>query len=188
MTSPFEVSGAAHLPASLDGVAQTLLRVEGFASSVAGRLQAMKTLFGAGSPCRIAEAEASDRLWRDIRDGSRIASPPENAIWRISVKPTDGPTLVRDLSALDIAYHYYDWSGGLVWLSVPAQADAGAGRIRRELNGRGHATLVRAPDPIRNTTAVFEPLAEPLMRITSGIKLSCDPRRMLNPCIMYPEI
>jgi glycolate oxidase FAD binding subunit len=38
---------------------------------------------------------------------------------------------------------------------------------------------------VRAAVPVFQPLAEPLMRLTAGIKASFDPAGVLNPGRMY---
>jgi glycolate oxidase FAD binding subunit len=52
----------------------------------------------------------------------------------------------------------------------------------------GHATLVRAPAEVRAAIDVFEPLAEPLMRVTREIKAAFDPAGVLNPGRMYAGV
>jgi glycolate oxidase FAD binding subunit len=47
---------------------------------------------------------------------------------------------------------------------------------------------VRAPAEVRATVDVFEPQDEALMRLTSGIKASLDPKGILNPGRMYAGI
>ena len=54
--------------------------------------------------------------------------------------------------------------------------------------GSGHATLVRAPETLRAAVPVFEPLPEPLMRVTAGIKTSFDPAGIFEPGRMYAGI
>ena len=77
---------------------------------------------------------------------------------------------------------------------MAAAGDAGAAAIRAALkeagNGQtiGHATLVRAPDEVRRTVDVFEPLAPPLLKLTRDIKSSFDPDGILNPGRMYAGI
>ena len=45
---------------------------------------------------------------------------------------------------------FYDWAGALIWLEVPAAADAGAADVRRAVATRGgHATLIRAEPEVR---------------------------------------
>jgi glycolate oxidase FAD binding subunit len=52
----------------------------------------------------------------------------------------------------------------------------------------GHATLVRAPAETRAAIDVFEPMSEPIRRLTAGIKASFDPVGILNPGRMHAGI
>ena len=83
--TPFEVTGAAHLPQGLGDGPATLLRLEGFAGSVATRARALAAALGRFGAARVADGD-----WPLIRDGAIFAGR-EGAVWRISVKPTDGP-------------------------------------------------------------------------------------------------
>ena len=80
---------------------------------------------------------------------------------------------------------FFDGGGGLVWLATAATGDAGAATVRAALGSGGHATLVRAPEAVRAAVPVFEPLSEPLMRITAGLKAAHDPAGLFNPGRMY---
>jgi glycolate oxidase FAD binding subunit len=189
--SPFGVSGAAHLPADLErNVACTLVRIEHHTESVdyrLGRLAELLAPFGPGR--RLAEDEAA-ALWRDIRDCVPLAKPASSLIWRLSVVPSRAPEIVAAIGRSLALRYFYDWGGGLIWLAMEPCADAAAPIVRGAIaaTGGGHATLVRAPNDIRAAVSVFEPLTEPLMRITRGIKASFDPGGVLNPGRMYVEI
>jgi glycolate oxidase FAD binding subunit len=84
---------------------------------------------------------------------------------------------------------FYDWSGGLIWLEVPASADAGTAEIRRvvAIHG-GHATLIRAEPSVRASVDVFQPLSPAVERITLGLKEAFDPAGILNPGRMYANM
>jgi glycolate oxidase FAD binding subunit len=191
LTSPFQPTGAAHLPAGiLKQQSVTLIRVEGFGVSVSYRLEALRELLKAKAEGTILDDEHSAKLWQDIRDCCFLSAPREAAIWRLSVAPAEGAEVVAALrSVLSAMRHFYDWGGGLIWLSVDSGGDAGAFSIRQVL-GRfgGHATLVRASAETRTASSVFQPLAEPLMKLTAGIKASFDPDRLINPGLMYAGI
>lgn len=108
-------------------------------------------------------------------------------IWKLSVPPATGPAVaaaIRDRLDADL---YFDWAGGLIWVSAPPASDAAA-VIRGALNGAGHATLVRAPDDVRASADVFHPLAEPLMALSRRVKDSFDPRGILSPGRMYAGV
>ncbi|MGO4172374.1 FAD-binding protein [Bosea sp. TAF32] len=188
--SPFEPMAAAHLPAGLAGeAAVTLLRLENFPDSIEYRAGELALLLGEyGVPDRL-EGEGMAELWRDIRDAAFFAGTDE-AVWRLSLKPTDGPKAAAAIGRmLPGARWFYDWGGGLVWLAVSADGDAGTAAIRTALKPLGgHAMLVRAPDAVRDSVEVFQPLAEPLMRVTAGIKKSFDPAGIFEPGRMYAGI
>jgi glycolate oxidase FAD binding subunit len=188
--SPFEVSGAAHLPSGIGSAqARTLLRIENFAHSVDYRLRELQKLLGGlGESLRLIETEA-DALWRDVRDCRFFAEPRDTAVWRISTAPMRAASLVARLTREVDLRHFYDWGGGLIWLSLPEREDAGAAAIRAALGSLGgHATLVRGSPDLRSRVDVFEPLALPLTKITAGIKASFDPDAVLNPGRMYAGI
>ncbi len=188
--SPFEPMAAAHLPAGIGGVAaRTLLRLENFSDSIAYRGAALADLCDQhGRPEQI-EGEASAALWAELRDAAFFAGTRE-AVWRLSLAPMNGPRATATIArSLPQARWFYDWGGGLVWLAAPAAGDAGAAAIRSAIRPLGgHATLVRAPDAVRAAVPVFEPLAEPLMRVTAGIKQSFDPAGIFEPGRMYAGI
>jgi glycolate oxidase FAD binding subunit len=190
LTSPYEISAAAHLPAGIgSSQSRTLLRIQNFASSVDYRLrEVQKLLMPFGDGLRLIEEEA-DALWRDIRDCCFFAEPRDRAVWRISTAPTRAAALVACLTREFDLQHFYDWGGGLIWLSVPEADNAGARGIRTALaTTGGHATLVRGSPDLRTRIDVFEPLAAPLMKITAGIKASFDPDAVLNPGRMYAGV
>ncbi|POF34638.1 glycolate oxidase subunit GlcE [Roseibium marinum] len=181
MGSSAEVSGAAHLPGGIDGEAgKTVLRLEGFETSVDYRFKTLEKLLAEfGAPARLAEAE-SGALWRSIRDVLPFAGS-QTPVWRVSVAPASGPRLVELLKAkLDIRA-FFDWSGGLVWLSCD---DGGIHEteIRAALQeaGGGHATLVRADPSVRSTVPVFQPQPAPLAALSRRLKEQFDPKGILN--------
>ncbi len=188
--SPFEPMAAAHLPAGIGAdQARTLLRLENFSASIDYRRGELATLLATHGAPELIEGEASQALWLDVRDARAFAGTDE-AVWRLSLTPGNGPRATAAIAkAIPDARWFYDWGGGLVWLGAPAEGDAGAAAIRAAIAPLGgHATLTRAPDAVRASVAVFEPLAEPLMRVTAGIKTSFDPAGIFEPGRMYAGV
>lgn len=186
--SPFEATGAAHLP-GVDGEgARTLVRIEGFDASVTYRLGELRRLLGEYGEPAIVEGADGEAMWRGVRDVAPLVTPADRAVWRISTAPTRGPALVAAIAGETEARALYDWGGGLVWLAVEASA-AAADLVRHATRAHGgYATLIRAPADLRAAIDVFEPLSEPLMRITKGIKTSIDPHGIFNPGRMYAGV
>lgn len=181
LATPFDVTGAAHLPADGGGAAQTLLRVEGMAAQAGYRADALADRLSAfGSVSRV-EAPEDAAHWAAVRDVTRFADRP-GAVWRLSIRPSDAPAVVAALAAERDIDVQYDWGGGLVWLLTPEDGDAGAAQIRAEIARRGgHATLVRASDATRAAVEVFEPEPAELARLSAGLRGRFDPDGILNP-------
>lgn len=181
LTTPFEVSGAAHLPGA--GGAGTLIRLEGFAHSLAYRARELTRLLAPFGAVETVEGAASAALWSGLAALAPLAGGENLAVWRLSVKPSDGPKVVAAIGeSLPVAGHCYDWGGGLVWLAVPAAEDGGVFAIRAAVAASGgHATLVRAPADLRAAVPVFQPEGAALARLAEGIRRSVDPDGLFNP-------
>ncbi|WP_420412026.1 glycolate oxidase subunit GlcE [Roseibium sp.] len=180
--SSAEVSGAAHLPSDLNGAAsRTVLRLEGFSTSVDYRFKTLEKLLGAyGSVSRLVEAQSVE-LWRSIRDVFSITDGTA-PVWKVSVAPTSGPELVRLLKEQLNIRAFYDWSGGLVWISCDDGADhSEAIRKAVKQSGGGHATLVRGEPSVRSSVDVFQPQPKPLEALSRRLKEQFDPKGILNP-------
>ncbi|MCR9281582.1 MAG: glycolate oxidase subunit GlcE [Rhodobacteraceae bacterium] len=182
MGSSAEVSGAAHLPAGVNGgSSSTVLRLEGFSTSVDYRFKTLQALLGTyGTPSRL-EASETGALWQTIRDVKPYAGG-ETPVWRLSVAPTAGPQLVASLREAFELQAYYDWSGGLVWLSC-LDGSLHEAEIRAAVDavGGGHATLVRADASQRSNVPVFHPQPAPLAALSRRLREQFDPKGILNP-------
>jgi glycolate oxidase FAD binding subunit len=115
--------------------------------------------------------------------------PAGSPLWRLSVPPAAAAARMGELEPLPLQW-LADWAGGLLWLALKdAPADGGAAAIRAALAPHGgHATLIRAPAALRGEVGVFQPQAAPLARLSTRVKESFDPKRILNPGRMYAEI
>ena len=187
--SPYEITGAAHIPSVDQAGASTLLRIEGFSFSVEYRLGELRRLLKRYGTPDIVERKGADALWQSVRDATLIADPRDRAVWRVSTAPTKAPELTAAIARSLDARWFYDWGGGLVWIATDPRGDAGAAAIRKALRTTGgHATLVRAPAEVRAAVDVFEPQAEALMRVSAGIKASFDPAGIFSPGRMYAGV
>lgn len=166
--SPFEVTGAAHLGD------ETLLRIEGFAGSVAYRLEELRKIAaGFGAVTTITDPDASAARWRDIRDVIPLAAV-EGDLWRISVRPSAAPTVIAALPGAGT--YMMDWGGGLIWAVVPHATD-----VRAALDAtQGHATLIKGHADV----PTFQPEPAPLAAISQGLRAKFDPRGILNSGVM----
>jgi glycolate oxidase FAD binding subunit len=202
LNSPHEVSGAAFLPSAVAarsrvasvaaaGSGIAAVRTEGHTPSVSYRAGEIVAMLRPQGETDLLDPEDSALLWREIGDAAALVEPPERPIWRVSLTPSAGPAFAAAVAAQASADALFDWGGGLVWLALPSDtAEAGAAMVRAALaaNGGGHATLVRAPDAVRASVPVFEPLAGPLAALTARVKEGFDPLRVLNPGRMYAGV
>lgn len=199
MGLPYEVSGAIHLQAPLamrlgsvsehaDPQAVTAIRLENFSPAIARRAGELKTELSAYGELEELDHGASLEFWTELRALSFLQGSTD-PVWRISTAPKMGPRVVQAISGYMGCKAAYDWSGGLVWLEVPASADAGSADIRRVIATRGgHATLVRADLPVRAAVEVFQPLEAGVQRLSRKLKDVFDPAGILNPGRMYAEM
>lgn len=184
--SPFDVSGAAHDPRGDGGRPLTMIRIEGFQKSVAYRSDSLRQLLaesgaaGAAMTVETGSQPVADR-WNAIRDVGAFHDQA-GAVWRLSVKPSDGPRIVEAIGASMDVRALYDWGGGLVWLLVPELGDAGASLIRGVVAERGgHATLFRAPDQVRERIEAFQPENPVIATLSENLRRQFDPHGILNP-------
>ena len=178
MGSPHEVSGAAHLGD------RTALRVEGVAPSVEARIEGLRELLAPiGAAMEDLGTLESRAFWREVRDVVPLEAGASDVVWKISCPPTEGPAVVSRIKVERRgAEAFYDWSGGLVWLALPASADADHVLVRAALGTTGgHATLIRAPEAVRAAVPVFQPLTPALAALAARVKESFDPQRLFNP-------
>ena len=195
--SPFDVSGAAHLPNSTfrpatgalaelgsPGQAVTLLRLEGIAASASHRAGSLGKLLAPFGKVELLQDADSVAAWNAIRDvqpfvasGARGAWP----VWRIVCPPASGGALGEQLSHETGGDVIYDWAGGLIWAALPPRADAQARLVRERVNAvGGHATLIRASEPVRRDVEVFHPQPAGLAALGQRVRQSFDPRGILN--------
>lgn len=167
--SPFEVTGAAY-----DG--DVLVRIEGFSTSVAYRLEQLKTLLGGYGDLSSHDDAQTQTLWASIRDVEMFAGT-DHDIWRVSLKPSDSPAFIARLNG---AKTLSDWGGGLIWVSTPKGYD-----LRADMTGiAGHATLMRADDATREKIASFHPEDPVVSALSQQLRAKFDPRALFNQGLM----
>jgi glycolate oxidase FAD binding subunit len=195
--SPFDVSGAAHVPNSAFRVdaggigglgsprrAVTLLRLEGIAASATHRAASLGKALAPFGSAEILEDAASMAVWASVRDvqpfaaGGALGAWP---VWRIVCPPASGGALGERLARDTGGDVIYDWGGGLIWAALPPKADAQAALVRQRVNAAGgHAMLLRASDAVRRNVDVFHPQPGGLAGLSERVRQSFDPKNILN--------
>ena len=155
---------------------RTLLRIEGFADSVAYRIERLQALLAEFGATHVLHGEDSRRLWRSIRDA------------RIPRRAARARGLARQPRTLRRARRFVARSArrAAPRSSIGAAASSGSRPsrpkrrrqrcARRRARLAGHATLMRAPTTrLRARVDVFEPPCRSLLEQTSRLKASLDP-------------
>ena len=190
--SPYGVSGATWLPGEavarvprLSGIggSATLIRIEEFLPSVSYRIGRLKDQFGLPGAVTL-DNEASLAVWKDIRDARVLVANGEDAVWRVSVRPSAGPSVLGALQSLGVA-GYLDWGGGLVWLAGSANTATHMAVEAAARQAGGNWMLFRAPDTLRGAVRVVPDEVAALARITREVKAAMDPAGILNPGRLY---
>jgi glycolate oxidase FAD binding subunit len=195
--SAFDVSGAAHLPASASqpeiealariggpGEPVTVLRLEGITASAAHRAASLAGQLAPFGTAEIIEDAASAAVWCALRDVLPFAAGGplgDRPVWRIVCPPAVGGALGQTLAREMGAEVIYDWGGGLIWAALPPADDAGAALVRNRVQAvAGHATLLRASDAVRLAVDVFQPQAPGVAALEERVRHSFDPKIILN--------
>lgn len=176
--SPFGVSGAAALPAR--GHVTAALRLEDFAASVAYRMAKLREMLDRFGAQRVAEAQESRALWHGVREVEPLRLGTEEALWRVSVRPSAGPRIAAAANAIG-GRSLLDWGGGLVWIAASPNI-ANHSALSAAASGEGGAAMLfRAPEALRLAVPVLPEEAAPLARIGARVKEALDPGGLFNP-------
>ncbi|MCA3358145.1 MAG: glycolate oxidase subunit GlcE [Roseomonas sp.] len=176
--SPFGVSAAAALPGQDHAVAA--LRLEDFAASVAYRMQKLRAALDDFGAQRVLEDGESRAFWRSMRELEPLQAMPDEAIWRVSVRPSAGPHIAAAASAID-GRVLLDWGGGLVWIAAAPSTANHAAISAAAAAEAGAAMLFRAPESLRLAVPVLPAEAAPLAAISARVKEALDPEGLFNP-------
>jgi glycolate dehydrogenase FAD-binding subunit len=195
--SPFDVSGAAHVPKSVfradtagfgglgsPSAAVTLLRLEGIAASASHRAAALAKLVAPFGPADILQDTASAAVWSSVRDVAPFAANGALGgwpVWRIVCPSAQGGALGERLARETGGDVLYDWGGGLIWAALPPKPDAQAGLVRAHVDAAGgHAMLLRASDQVRRNVDVFHPQASGVAALSERVRAGFDPKNIFN--------
>ena len=176
--SPYGVSAAAALPGT--GHVVAALRLEDFAASVAYRMEKLRGVLGSFGTQRVMEDAESRIFWRGVREVEPLQVMSDEAIWRVSVRPSAGPKVAAAAMALG-GRVMLDWGGGLVWIAAsPSSANHTLISEAAHTQG-GAAMLFRASESLRLAVPVLPEEAVPLAKIGARVKEALDPGGLFNP-------
>lgn len=181
---PFEVTGAAFLPADIASASAvdlvrgpkasvTAIRLEGAPESTSDRCTRLRALMREATAARDEELHGtrSATFWTEIAEVAPLLPDPAATILRLSVPPASGARALLHVHSLCRCKAYLDWGGGAVWL---AGADGAALATAAQQAVAETGGIVQ---PIRNAPAGLSAPDE----LARAIKAAFDPRGILNP-------
>jgi len=176
--SPFGVSAAAALPRTNHVLAA--LRIEDFAASVTYRMAKLRDLLDSFGAQRMGDEGESRVFWRNVREVEPLQLRVDEALWRVSVRPSVGPGIAAIARRIG-GRSMLDWGGGLVWIAAtPSPSNHHAITEAARAEG-GAAMLFRAPDALRLSVPVLPGVNDALHRIEQRMKDALDPFGLFNP-------
>ncbi|MEX1109221.1 MAG: FAD-binding protein, partial [Dongiaceae bacterium] len=127
---PFEVTGAAFLPAEIASASAvdlvrganasvTAIRLEGAPESTSDRCTRLRALMreATSAPDEELHGTRSGAFWAEIADVAPLLPDPAATILRLSVPPASGARALLRTQSLCRCKGYLDWGGGAVWLA-----------------------------------------------------------------------
>jgi glycolate oxidase FAD binding subunit len=129
---------------------------------------------------RLLESDESRSFWRRVREVEPLELGVDEALWRVSVRPSAGPKIAA-LASMIGGRSMLDWGGGLVWIAA-APGLANHAVITEAVRTEGGATMLfRAPDDLRISAPVLPGMDQALHQIEKRVKHALDPDGLFNP-------
>jgi hypothetical protein len=102
------------------------LRFEDFAASVTYRMEKLRVMLDHFGAQLVLEDGESRAFWQGVREVVPLNTSADEALWRVSVRPSAGPRVAAAASAVG-GRVLLDWGGGLVWIAAaPSTANHAA--------------------------------------------------------------
>lgn len=161
-----------------------LIRLEGLAGGTMDRASRMRHELGDHDPIVVLDQEASDRLWRSLRDLDELKREEDDDILiRVSVAPGNAPDLAKVLATYPNCHWVADHGGATFWVRVAmTQALRVLASIRVILSDLGGVlTVVDTPITGAQNLSQFGPLDSVNARLNGQLKSTLDPSNILNP-------
>ncbi len=158
-----DVSAAACLKSG-----ELLLRIAGFAPSVAARCAGLPALMASHCPVEIMPEVETMPLWQRAMTGAGLNGAVR---WDVHLPPRRAHELVRALQPYGADWAM-DWGGGRVWVALDRED-----MIVREEAAKlgGEARLVTAPAEMRARVPAFQPRQRGVMALEQRVRRAFDP-------------
>ena len=164
----------------------TAIRIEGAKNSADERIKNLiDELKIINFNISILEVYQSEIFWNKVKS-LEFFSSSKNSIIRIVIPPSECVNLLYQFS--NKFKYYLDWGGALMWMEAFELSEQMYESIRRKtVKLGGYVTMIKNSDYLPFVEDVFT-INRDLFNISQNIKISFDPKRILNPGKMYTGI
>ena len=178
---PCEITGLAYLPDSRVRPAQTFVRLEGSAPSLA--LQLKKLGGNIKGEILILEEGESVEYWKKLRELEFFRPASDEQLWRFSLPPAYAVKLLEILRFHGVQRFGFDWGGGLLFALMPKDIKAS---FLHQLAVRHDSIAWRFANGEQDCNgAAFTPLSAGAARMNRVVKQAFDPKGIFNPSKIY---
>ena len=194
LSSAYEVSAAAYLPASVTArvmpvatSALTVLRLEGAEKSLPSRVELLRKHLIEHGDSELLQDDESRALWSFIGDARFFATGErrEDLLWRLFLPPSRSHHIDAFVRQLGEAYYFLDWGGGLAWLGISNETKEKRAVCEKvaafALEQGGYGVLVRAPDELCGVFGGFSALGAVENALMERVRAAFDPDGIFSP-------
>ncbi len=194
LSSAYEVSAAAYLPASVAIQAipaatntLTVLRLEGAEKSLPARVELLRKHLMEHGDSELLQDDESRALWSFIGDARFFATGErrEDLLWRLFLPPSRSHHIDAFVRQLGEAYYFLDWGGGLAWLGISNEIKEKRAACEKvaafALEQGGYGVLVRAPDELCGVFGGFSALGAVENALMERVRAAFDPDGVFSP-------
>ena len=204
MKTSLEISGACYYPKNnidflrlndLDNSKTiTALRIEGPKNSVQERIESLNKIFTAIKEKTILEIYQSDLFWK-ITANLECFNNSQKLVAKVSLPPTETSDFINQFCEDEILginnKYFVEWAGGLIFIEIGNQDPSylileKMKKFCKEKNS--HITIMKANNSFRTSGFFISSSDENIKALASRVKLSFDPRSILNPGKIYAGI
>ncbi len=165
----------------------TAIRVEGVSSSIDKRVIALKKELGLlNNEVNFLENDQSKIFWKNTQE-LKVFNSSQNNIIRVVVPPSKTLNTINNLKKFFTRY-FIDWGGNLIWIEMEKINSEILKEFNRVIeNNGGYQTMIKLDDGLKASVDVFK-TDSIKYNLSEKLKISFDPKRILNPGKMYTGI
>lgn len=198
MQTSVEISGACFYPEKMSksfklndldtATSITALRLEGPRISVIERINTLRQLLDEHKKTiSVLEHHQSRIFWQNTTD-LQFFNNSTGVVVKIILPSVNTDQFISRFESENLKY-VVDWAGSLIWAEVAENDTVLIRQLRNEvIKLLGHMTIIKAPNHVRIREDFLTTVDENIKILSLKIKESFDPKKILNPGKMYPQI